>query len=138
MSLWFCIFDEDGDEISGGSHFGRYSDFGCFRYTIAKHLRADDFPTLMYHSDCDGEWGVAELPQLRRELQTIAEVFRSLPPEEPQDAFGRAAFEFAAEYRAEAQTLYDCFHNCDGDNIFELLIDLCDRGIQAQRPILFR
>jgi len=133
MSLYLCIFTEDGDDEIGGWQFGAYSDFGYFRDTIAKHLRAADFPTLMAHSDCDGEWSVGELPALRRELQSIATVFRSLPAEQP-----RGAFEHTAEYRATAQTLYDCFHNVDGENVFEALDRLCVEGIQAGRPISFQ
>ena len=87
MSLYLCIFTEDGDDEVAGWQLGHYSDFGWFRDTIAKHLRAADFPTLMAHSDCDGEWSVAELPELTRELQTIADAFRALPPEQPQGAF---------------------------------------------------
>ena len=133
MSLYLCIFTEDGDDEVAGWQLGHYSDFGWFRDTIAKHLRAADFPTLMAHSDCDGEWSVAELPELTRELQTIADAFRALPPEQPQ-----GAFEHTAEYRAGAQSLYDCFHNVDGENLFEALIELCNQGIQAQRPISFQ
>ena len=133
MSLYLCIFTEDGDDEIAGWQLGAYSDFGLFRDTIAKHLRPADFPTLMAHSDCDGEWSVAELPQLIRELQTIAATFRALPPEQPQ-----GAFEHTADYRADAKTLYDCFHNVDGENLFEALIELCNQGIQAERPIAFQ
>ncbi|SRR5260221_7514354 len=129
MSLYLCIFTEDGEDEVAGWTLGQYSDFGLFRDTIAKHFRAEQFPTLMLHSDCDGEWSIAELPQLVRELQTIAATFRTLPPEQPKGT---------AEYRADTQSLYDCFHNVDGENLFEALIELCNQGIQAQRPISFQ
>ncbi len=133
MSLYLCIFSEDGNDEIAGWQLGHYSDFACFRDTIARHLRTKDFPVLMAHSDCDGGWSVAELPKLIGELETIAAKFRSLPPEQP-----KGAFEHTAEYREGAKTLYDCFHSVDGENLFEALIALANQGIQAQRPILFQ
>jgi hypothetical protein len=96
-------------------------------------MKMADFPVLMTHSDCDGEWSVDQLPALVRELETIAARFRTLPPEEPQEAF-----EHTAEYRANAASLYDCFHEVNGQNLFEALILLCKQGINSQRPIMFQ
>jgi hypothetical protein len=134
VSLYLCIFSEgdDDDEIAGWQ-LGHYSDFGCFRDTISQHLGATGFPILMEHSDCDGEWSVAELPGLIVELETIGAKFRTLPPEEP-----RAAFEHTAEYREGARSLYECFHNVDGENLFDALITLAREGIRAKRPISFQ
>ena len=123
--------DEDPDEIEGWD-VGHYSDFGCFRDTIARHLDANRFPTLMEHSDCDGEWTLAEIPALERELNEIAARFKKLPAEEPINAF-----EHTAEYRLDAKSLYDCFHNVDGENLFEALLALCSVAKQHQRPITF-
>ena len=104
MSLYLCIVsedvDEDGDNEIAGWQLGRYSDFGCFRDTISLHLCRTDFPILMEHSDCDGEWSVAELPGLIMELDKIGTKFRTLPPEEL-----KAAFEHAAEYQDEGRIL---------------------------------
>jgi hypothetical protein len=74
-----------------------------------------------------------QLPQLRRELELISERFRQLSAEQPQ-----GAFEHTAEFRRGAQSLYDCFHNIDGERVFEALIALCDAGIGCDRPILFQ
>jgi hypothetical protein len=87
----------------------------------------------MQHSDCDGEWSPQELRRLRSELQTIGERFRSLPAEQPS-----GAFEHTADYRRGARSLYDCFHNVDGENLFEAIIALCDDGIKRDRPVLFQ
>ena len=130
MSLYLAIFD--GEEETGWV-FGHYSDFGCFRDTIAAKLRAQVYPTLMAHSDCDGEWPAHELPTLRLELETIAAAFRKLPPEVPRDAF-----EHTAANRQGARSLYECFHNVDGENVFEALTALCDEGIRRNRPIIFQ
>ena len=87
----------------------------------------------MTHSDCDGDWPAAQLPILRRELESIADAFRRLPAEEPKQAF-----EHTAEHRQGARLLYECFHNVDGENIFEALIALCDEGIRLKQPIVFQ
>jgi Immunity protein 70 len=134
VSLYLCIFNEgDDDEELAGWQLGHYSDFGCFRDTISRHLDVAGFPILMEHSDCDGEWSVADLPGLIIELETIGAKFRTLPPEEP-----KAAFEHTAEYREGARSLYECFHNVDGENLFDALITLARDGIRAKRPISFQ
>jgi len=96
-------------------------------------MKADDFPDLMAHSDCDGEWTVEQMPELIRELETISAKFCTLPAEQPQ-----GAFEHTAEYRHDAKSLYDCFHDVNGQNLFEALISLCNQGISSQRPISFQ
>jgi hypothetical protein len=123
--------DEDPEEIAE-CDVGHYSDFGCFRDTIAKHVDASRFPVLMEHSDCDGEWALAEIPALEKELREIAAVFKKLPPQQPE-----GAFEHTAEYRAGAKSLYDCFHEVNGENLFEALLDLCAVARQHKLPITF-
>ena len=137
MSLCLIVFgsdieqDDDPEEIAE-CDVGHYSDFGCFRDTIARHLDPDRFPTLMEHSDCDGEWTLEELPALEHELQEIGAAFRKLPPEQPA-----GAFEHTAEYRAEAGSLYDCFHDVNGENLFEAILGLCAVAREHKRPITF-
>src|SRR5690554_1523526 len=115
MGLCLYVFetdvgDDDPEEIAE-CDVGHYSDFACFRDTIARHLDAGRFPTLMNHSDCDGEWTLIEIPVLERELREIGNEFKRLPPTTPE-----GAFEHTAEYRAGAESLYECFHNVDGEN----------------------
>ena len=55
------------------------------------------------------------------------------PTEEP-----KGAFEHTEEYRADAASLYDCFHEVNGENLFESFIGLCKLGISSQRPITFQ
>jgi hypothetical protein len=62
----------------------------------------------------------------------IAGAFQNLPPESPV-----GAFEHAAGYRDGAASLYDCFHDVNGTNLFEALLELCDVGIANKRPITF-
>jgi hypothetical protein len=137
MGLYLCVFgprasdDEDPEELAA-TEVGHYSDFGCFRDTIARHLGRARYPTLMEHSDCDGEWALEELPRLRDELRQVAGAFRELPPEAPV-----GAFEHAAEDREGAASLYDCFHDVNGTNLFDALLELCDVGLANERPITF-
>jgi len=137
MGLCLYVFvpadgdDEEPEEIAD-CDVGHYSDFGCFRSTIARHLDARRFPILMEHSDCDGEWALAEIPRLERELQEIGAAFKKLPAEEP-----REAFEHTAEYRTGAKSLYDCFHEVNGENLFEALLALCAVAREHGRPITF-
>jgi Immunity protein 70 len=123
--------DEDPEEIAD-CNVGHYSDFGCFRDTIAAKLKAVRYPVLMQHSDCDGEWALSEIPALERELTDIAAQFKQLPPEQPVKAF-----EHTAAYRKSAASLYDCFHNVDGENLFDSLLSLCEAAREHRRPITF-
>jgi hypothetical protein len=123
--------DEDPEEIAE-CDVGHYSDFGCFRDTIAEHLDARQYPVLMEHSDCDGEWTLAETSKLEKELIEISTAFKKLPPQEPE-----GAFEHTAEYRAGAKSLYDCFHNVSGENLFEAILELCRVARQHKLPITF-
>jgi hypothetical protein len=132
MGLYLCIFDGEDDELAG-FQVGHYSDFGFFRDTIARHLDPLRYPTLMEHSDSDGKWSATELPGLKQELVEIADRFKKLLPEEPV-----SAFEHTAHCRADASSLYDCYHSVDEENLFEALIGLCDVGIEAKKPISFQ
>jgi hypothetical protein len=137
MGLCLYVFGSDAggyeepEEIAE-CDVGHYSDFGCFRDTIARHLVASRYPTLMDHSDCDGEWTLAEIPSLERELREIGAAFRGIPPEEPANAF-----EHTAEYRVGARSLYDCFHDVNGENLFEAILGLCAIARKHDRPITF-
>jgi hypothetical protein len=131
MSLYLTIFD--GAEEMAGWVLGHYSDFGYFRDKVAEVLDARRYPRLMTHSDSDGEWSVDAIADLQRELQSIGDRFKELPPE-----YIDGAFEHTVEYRSGAQSLSDCFHNVDGENLFEALLDLCGEALRLQRPILFQ
>jgi Immunity protein 70 len=137
MGLCLHVFGPDGgdgeepEEIAE-CDVGHYSDFGCFRDAITRRLNSQRYPTLLGHSDCDGEWTLAEIPALERELREIGRAFQKLPPEEPQ-----GAFEYTAEYRAGAKSLYDSFHNVSGENLFDALLGLCVTAQKHKRPITF-
>lgn len=131
MSLYLAIFD--GDEELTGWVMGHYSDFDYFRQTVARLMKAADLPLLMTHSDCDGEWPPTDARGLIRELEAIGGRFRNEPPREPV-----GAFEHAAGNRVGSKSLYDCFHNVDGENLIEALIGLCQESVRLHLPILFQ
>jgi hypothetical protein len=137
MGLCLYVFgldagdNEDPEELAEYD-VGHYSDFGCFRDTIARKLDARRYPVLMLHSDCDGEWTLAEVSLLEQDLREIGAAFQKLPPEEPS-----GAFEHTAEYREGAKSLYDCFHEVNGENLFEALLGLCAAAREHKRPITF-
>jgi hypothetical protein len=130
MSLYLTLID--GDEEVEGWVFGHYSDYAYFCDVVRIRVQ-HDCPTLLRHSDCDGEWTVEQLPALRAELEAIGRRFRQLPPEHPVDRF-----EHTAKHRCGARSLYDCFHNVDGENVIEALMVLCDEGIRRRLPILLQ
>jgi hypothetical protein len=123
--------DEEPEELAE-CQVGHYSDFACFRNAIEAKLDASKYPLLMQHSDCDGEWACAELALLEKELNDIARRFKELPPEEPENAF-----EHTAEHRIGATSLYDCFHDVDGENLFKSILKLCAAARENNRPITF-
>jgi hypothetical protein len=131
MSLYLTIFD-DSRELTGWV-FGHYSDFSMFRKIVAGTAGEHNCPILLSHSDGDGEWSPIELRALRNELDLIAHVFRHSPPVQICDAF-----EHSAELRKNATSLYDCFHNVDGSNLFDALLRLCDIGEERNLPVLFQ
>ena len=73
MGLYLCIFD--GDEDVDGVEVGAYADYNALRDCIVRELEAGEagsrFPTFILHSDCDGEWTVAECQRLQGELTEI-------------------------------------------------------------------
>jgi hypothetical protein len=62
-----------------------------------------------------------------RQLQEIAAAFRALP----------AALDGTTEDGVGAESLYDCFRNANGENLFECLLELCAVAIEHERPIIF-
>ncbi len=137
MGLYLCVFE--GDEELEGVDVGNYSDFHFFRSTVTELLESGTpgakYPTLVNHSDCDGEWTPGECNRLKSELEDIAEQFRRLPP-----------VQFPAEWQRQVgkllalrpSSLYDSFIDVDGEPLLERLQRLCDVAIQTNRPVLFQ
>jgi hypothetical protein len=137
MGLYLCVFSDD-DELDG-VEVGSYSDFGAFRDLVTESLEGGKagrrYPTLILHSDSDGEWTVEQCEALKQELESISSQFRRLP-----------AIAIAAGWQSEVARLvtlkptclYDCFFDVDGEPLLERLCDLCDVAIENGEPIVFQ
>src|SRR5215218_2698821 len=82
MGLYLCIFD--GDEEIDGVEVGAYADFNALRDCVVREVEGgragSRFPTLILHSDSDGQWSPTEAVELEKELVIIGEEFRRRPP----------------------------------------------------------
>ena len=137
MGLYLAIFDDD-DEIDG-LEVGMYSDFARFRGAVIRHVEdgkeGSKCPTLILHSDCDGEWSPTEAAALEQELSRIERVFRALPPEMPSDGWQLGV---AKEFGLKPGSLYDAFFDVDGEPLVERLVGLARKSQQRNLPILFQ
>lgn len=149
MGLYLCIFDEAGDDICG-VEVGLYQYFGDFRDTVAKytdkgfvskllnrnHKRfSSQMPTLLNHSDCDGNWSVRDCKLLKAELEEIKQVFIEEPPSPKIIASKQDVFDF---FGIKPQNLFECFVDSDCEFLIDRLMELCDLAIEKNRPIMFQ
>ncbi len=130
MSLFLGVFD--GDREIEGWVFGHYSDFGAFRDAV-RRLAGEGFPTLLTVSDANGTWSASECETLRTELAAIRGKLSSRPPVELKNAF-----EHTLDQRRRARSAADCFHNVDGENVFDAIDSLCAVAIKSGHPIVFQ
>lgn len=136
MGLYLTIFDDD-DELDG-LEVGHYSDFASFRDTVVSSLEGgiagSRFPTLILHSDCDGEWTPAEAAMLQLELEQIDQELATLPV---INLDGWKA-EVARTFGIKPANLRDCFFDIDGEPLVERLIGLARLSQARGLPILFQ
>jgi len=137
MSLYLCIFDAD-DELDG-FQVGLYSDFAAFRSAVAAHVEGGvegaRCPTLMLHSDCDGEWSPQEAFKLQAELTMITERFKKLPPEPLGEGWKS---EVAKDRGLHPANLYECFFDVSGQPLLDRLMNLAKLSVERNLPIAFQ
>lgn len=137
MGLYLCVFKDD-EELEG-VEVGLYEYFGLFRDSVVTFVENDAAgsvcPTLVLHSDCDGEWSSIECKQLLRELATIAYVFKNLPSHNGLIDIRRNQF---LEPEINPTSLYDCFVDVDGVNLIERIMGLCSIAILNNERIMFQ
>lgn len=137
MSLYLAVF-EDSRELDGveiGS-YGDYDDFlDLVTGLIENGVPGSQCPTLVNHSDCQGEWTPAQAALLEKELEAVAAQFRSLPPADLESEWKKRV---AAERGLRIETLYDCFFDVDGEPLIDRLIGLCKLSQARNTPILFQ
>jgi hypothetical protein len=137
MGLYLVVFD--GDEEIAGVEVGTYSDFGAFRDYIVDELEggrfASRFPTLMDHSDCDGEWSLADCKLLQRELSILKNELESKPP---------AAFssewqtKVARSIGLQPRSALHSFIDVDGEPLVERMLYLDSVALKRELPIVFQ
>jgi hypothetical protein len=130
VSLYLCVFA--GEQEMEGVEVGPYSDYNALRRYIVEEIEGgvagSRFPAFVLHSDCDGEWSVADCPKLRSELAEISAAMKERPP---------VAIE---ETRAQVRptNAFESFVDVDGQFLLERLQTLVDVALQKGRPILFQ
>lgn len=137
MGLYLAIFD--GDDELDGVEVGSYADFGAFRDAVVTYVEdgvpGSRCPTLILHSDCDGEWMPGEAILLHKELATIAQRFVQLPPEPLGDNW---KLEVAKIFGLRPTNLYECFFDVDGEPLLDRLMGLAQLSSDRNLPILFQ
>ena len=136
MGLYLAIFD-DGEEIDG-IEVGSYDDFAFFRDAVVSNVEdgaaGARCPTLILHSDSDGEWTPEQAVALESELNTIAQEFANLPPV----SLDGWKVEVAKMFGIKPTNLDDSFFDVDGEPLLERLIGLARLSQQRNLPILFQ
>ena len=137
--MGLCLFTFDQDHEYGGVDVGPYAEFGNFRDAVAQELEGgwvgSKFPTLMLHSDCDGQWSPAEARDLERELLVITDEFRGRPPVSTASEWRGLV---SGIYGLSFNTLYDCFFDVNGEPLLERLVTLAKLSQQHNIPITFQ
>ena len=137
MGLYLAIFD--GDDELDGLEVGSYADFATFRSAVATHVEGgvagSRCPTLVLHSDCDGQWSPEEAAVLQEELASITERFMESPPEPLGDGWKP---EVAKAFGLRPSNLYDCFFDVDGEPLLDRLMGLAQLSAERNLPIVFQ
>lgn len=138
MGLYLCIFDSDGDEVDG-VEVGTYADFGEFRDFITRELECGQagnmYPTLIRHSDADGEWSVEACEALRRELADVAAALKRRPAIAFVSDWQKRV---AASSGLKPQSAFECFVDVDGELLIDRLQSLVESAVERRLPILFQ
>lgn len=137
MGLYLAIFS--GEKEIAGLEVGSYNDFGIFRDMVTSQLEEEKggskFPTLINHSDCDGEWSPDESRRLEKELIEIGNSFKSLPPIPLESGWKQEA---AKLFGINPINLYECFFDVDGEPLIERMLHLARVSIDKNLLILFQ
>ena len=137
MGLYLAIFA--GDVELEGVEIGSYADFNAFREAIVTDLECNlagrRFPTLILHSDCDGEWSPEQAASLLKELETISHELACLPPTVLPEGWKA---QVASSSNIKPQNLRECFFDIDGVPLLDRLIELARLSVRERLPILFQ
>ena len=93
------------------------------------------FPTFVVHSDCDGEWSVADCQKLLVELDAIAEALKARPA---IAFFSDWQKTVAKSIGLKPQNAFESFIDVDGEFLLERLQSLVKDALARRLPILFQ
>jgi hypothetical protein len=137
MGLYLCIFD--GDEDVDGVEVGAYADYNALRDYIVRELEGGKagsrFPILVLHSDCDGEWSVADCQRLQGELTEIGADLKKRPVVAFSSDWQKTV---AKSVGLNPQNAFDSFIDIDGEFVIERLQNLVKKALERRLPILFQ
>ena len=138
--VYFCILS--GDEELQRVETESEDDFYYFRDSIHNALEEGDFgssfPTFMLPYE-EHEWSVEEIGELQRELETIAEAFKKLPPEPFDSHWGSKVWRRKLDGSGPGyETLYDVYVDAHGNPLLGELINLCRVAQKEGKPIALR
>jgi hypothetical protein len=137
MGLYLCIFEDDED--IDGVEVGPYADFNGFRDFVVRELEGgregSQFPVLILHSDCDGEWPVAECRKLQDELSAIASAMKKLPAVPFVSEWQKAVAKAIGLVPASA---LESFVDVDGEFLVGRLQALVGKALERGLPIVFQ
>jgi len=138
VGLYLCVFDTADEEIDG-VELGAYADFGEFRDFITRELESGNagarYPTLIRHSDSDGEWSVEACEVLRRELADLATALKARPPIEFVSEWQKGV---ARSIGLKPQNAFESFVDVDGEFLVARLQSLVETALKHRLPILFQ
>jgi Immunity protein 70 len=137
VGLYLCVFDAD-EEIDG-VEVGHYADFNALREYVRLQLESGQggsrFPTLMIHSDCDGEWPPAECEKLVAELAELASEMNEKQPV----PFTSEWQKFVAKSKGlSPRNAFESFIDVDGEFLLERMQRLAKLAAERNLPILFQ
>lgn len=137
MGLYLCVFE--GEQELDGVVVGTYVDFDVFRSAVVNRLEngvsGSKYPTLILHSDCDGEWTAGQCVELEKELQAVAAAFQRLPPSDFNSEWQKGVAKLLG---LQPRNLYESFIDVDGEPLIERLLALCRLAQERGQPILFQ
>jgi len=137
MGLYICIFD--GEDDVDGVEVGAYADYNALRDYIVCELEAGEagsrFPTFVLHSDCDGEWSLADCEKLKGEISEIVTALKNRP-----------AIKFVSDWQKSVaksvglipKNAFESFIDVDGEFLLERLQSLVNNALRLRLPILFQ
>jgi hypothetical protein len=137
MGLYLCLFDDE-EEVAG-VEVGPYADYNAMRDYVVRELEAEKagskFPTFVFHSDCDGEWSLADCEKLCGEFAEIATALKARPPIKFVSDWQKTV---AKSIGLVPQNAFESFIDVDGEFLLERLQSLVGTALKRRLPIIFQ